>query len=185
MGQYYNALFLAEKVNATDKEFIRAAIHSLKFRNGMKLIEHSYIKNSFMSAVEYLLSPLGLFYRSRLVWAGDYADPEPGNDTNLNHLSDSKMFVPHLPEDYCEIMEKYNFIVNHTKKQYVTKTGRVYHPLSLLTAEGNGRGSGDYCGSSEDLIGIWARDLISVELAAPPDYAEIICAFGQELVQDI
>ena len=180
MGQYYHALFLANKTSEADAEFIRAAIHSLMFHNGMKLIEHSYIKNSFMSAVEYLLSPLGIFYKSRLVWAGDYADPEPGNDTNLNHLSDGKMFAPNLPENYCEIMEKYNFIVNHTKKQYFTKTGRFYHPLSLLTAEGNGRGGGDYKGSCEDLIGIWARDVISVEMAAPPDYAEIACAFGKE-----
>ena len=130
MGQYYHALILAEKAEA-NKEHIRAAIHAYMFNNGMKLVEHSYIKNNFMSAVEYLLSPLGMFYKSRLVWAGDYADPEPGNDAdNLYRLSDGKEFAPHLPANYSEIMENYNFIVNHTKKQYVTKPGRVYHPLS-------------------------------------------------------
>jgi hypothetical protein len=180
MGQYYQALFLAQKVNDSDAEVIRSSVHPFSFENGMKLIEHSYLKNTFMSAIEYLLSPLGLFYRSRIVWAGDYADPEPGSNENLNHMSESKQFVPHFPEDYCKIMEGYNFIVNHTKKQYVTKTGRVYHPLSLLTAEGNGRGGGDYHGSCEDLVGTWARDLISVELAAPPDYTEIVCPFGKE-----
>ena len=180
MGQYYQALFLAQKVNDADAEVIRSSVHPFSFENGMKLVEHSYVKNTFMSAIEYLLSPLGLFYRSRIVWAGDYADPEPGSNVNLNHMSESKQFVPHFPEDYCETMVTYNFIVNHTKKQYVTKTGRVYHPLSLLTAEGNGRGGGDYHGSCENLVGTWARDLISVELAAPPDYSELACPFGQE-----
>jgi len=180
MGQYYNAVFLADKTSESDKEFIRAAIHSLMFENGMKLIEHSYIKNTFMTAVEYLLSPLGIFYKTRLVWAGDYADPESGSQQNLNHLSENKKYTPDLPENYCEIMEAYNFIVNHTKKQYVTKAGRVFHPLSLLTAEGNSRGGGDYKGSSEDLIGTWARDVISVEMAMPDGYTELTCPFGQE-----
>jgi hypothetical protein len=77
-------------------------------------------------------------------------------------------------------MDGYNFIVNHTKKQYVTKAGRLFHPLSLLTAEGNGLGGGDYKGSCEDLIGIWARDLISVEMVPPADYSELACPFGKE-----
>jgi hypothetical protein len=180
MGQYYHALFLADKTNEADKEFIRAAIHSLPFGSGMKLAEHSYIKDSFMTAVEYLLSPLGIFYKTRLVWAGDYAQPEPGSEQNLNHLSEDKQYTPDLPFNYCEIMDSYNFIVNHTKKQYVTKAGRVFHPLSLLTAEGNGLGGGDYKGSCEDLIGTWARDVISVEMVPPADYSELACPFGKE-----
>jgi hypothetical protein len=180
MGQYYHALILTEKAEA-DKEHIRAAIHAFMFNNGMKLVEHSYIKNNFMSAVEYLLSPLGMFYKSRLVWAGDYADPEPESEDNLHRLAEGKEFAPHLPANYSEIMENYNFIVNHTKKQYVTKPGRVYHPLSLLTAEGNGRGGGDYHGSCEDLIGTWARDVISVEMAKPgAEYTKLDCPFGKE-----
>jgi hypothetical protein len=181
MGQYYHALILAEKTKEADKEFIRAAIHSHMFDDGMKLVEHSYINSSFMTAIEYLLSPLGIFYKSRLVWAGDYADPEPGSEQNLHNLSEGKEFSPSPRINFSQIMQRYNFIVNHTKKQYVTKTGRVYHPLSLLTAEGNGRGGGDYHGSCDDLIGIWARDVISVELTAPADYAEIVCNFGMEL----
>ena len=180
MGQYYNAVFLADKTNEADKEFIRATIRAFTFNNGMKLVEHSYIHNSFLSAVEFLLSPLGIFYKTRLVWAGDYADPEPGSKENLHALCDNKEYMPHLPVDYCNIMATHNFIVNHTKKQYVTKTGRQFHPLPLLTAEGNGRGGGDYKGSCENLVGTWARDLISVEVVAPPDYSELACPFGQE-----
>ena len=62
---------------------------------------------------------------------------------------------------------------NHTKKQYVDKTKfKCYHPLPLLLAEGNGRGGGDYYGSNEDKIGIWARDVISVEDEKPEGYEE-------------
>jgi hypothetical protein len=49
----------------------------------------------------------------------------------------------------------------------------AYHPLPLLTAEGNGRGGGDYRGESP-LIGSWARDVISVETEAPTDFEELL-----------
>lgn len=184
MGQYYKALILAEKPVSEEKEFTRAAVSSFAFNSGSKLIEHSYIGEAFMSAVEFLLSPLGMFYKSRLVWAGDYADPEPGygpdSEKNLYSLCESKEYMPNLPIDYCEIMQGYNFIVNHTKKLFINKAARVFHPLSLLTAEGNGRGGGDYHGSCEDLVGTWARDVISVEMTAPAEYTELASAFGQE-----
>jgi hypothetical protein len=49
----------------------------------------------------------------------------------------------------------------------------------LLTAEGNGRGGGDYKGSNEHLVGTWARHVISVEKEIPDDYAEFICEFSE------
>jgi hypothetical protein len=39
MGQYYQALFLAQKVNETDAEVIRSSVHPFSFENGMKLAE--------------------------------------------------------------------------------------------------------------------------------------------------
>lgn len=174
MGQYYLAAFLAEN---DGKEFIRAAINSHEFANGAKLTEHSYVGNNFVSAIEYLLSNLGMFYKTRLVWAGDYADPEPNSD-NLYTIAQGKEFIPSLPTSYNDIMKDYSFIVNHTKKQYMSKKGKVYHPLPLLTAEGNGRGGGDYRGPGEDMIGIWARDVISMEIDAPADYTELRCEFS-------
>ena len=162
MGQYYIAIILAE--NDGKKEFIRAAIHPHDYANGAKLTEHSYVGNNFVSVVEYLLSNLSMFYKSRIVWAGDYADPEP-NSENLYSFADGKEFRPSLPSTYNETMKGYSFIVNHTKKQYVTKNHSVYHPLPLLTAEGNSRGGGDYRGPGEDMIGIWARDVISMAVS--------------------
>jgi hypothetical protein len=79
----------------------------------------------------------------------------------------------------------YRFIVNHTKKLYVDKnlglTGSYdFHPLPLLTADGNGRGGGDYRGDDLELVGQWARDIISLELEAPLGYEELVCEFGEK-----
>jgi hypothetical protein len=71
------------------------------------------------------------------------------------------------------------FLVNHTKRQFVDKSkvpkglgGFQIHPLPLLTCEGNGRGGGDFDGTSP-LIGSWARDVISAEKTAPADFTEL------------
>lgn len=185
MGQGYNAIILADKRNSADAETIRTWVHPHEFNNGYKLMEHSYIGNNFVEAVEYLLSPLGMFYKSRLVWAGDYADAEPETDENLyvissNEQNDGKKSHPQRYD-----MSQYRFIVNHTKKQYVDKnlelTGRFdIHPLPLLTAEGNGRGGGDYKGDDMELVGTWARDIISLELETPLGYEELVCEFGEK-----
>ena len=51
--------------------------------------------------------------------------------------------------------------------------GWKLHPLPLLTCEGNGRGGGDFHGSNE-LIGTWARDVISVAAKKPKGFKELI-----------
>ena len=175
MGQYYLVVILAEK---SDKEYIRTFLDPGMYNNGMKLTEHSYIGNNFMNVVENLIGPNGMFYKSRLVWAGDYADQEPDSESNLHKLCEAK--DPFVSRDS---VVSYTYIVNHTKKVYVKKnSGMHLHPLSLLTAEGNGRGGGDYHGPNIDMVGTWARDVISMENAAPvvaagPDYTLIECEF--------
>ena len=177
MGQYYTPIILAEK-GTTVAEFIRLLLSAHCYDNGMKLMEHSYLKNTFVSALEYLISPDGMFYKSRVVWAGDYADKEPNSDTNLygmaNH-DEGKFLCPPSHDTSC-----YRYIVNHTKKQYVDKHQLEHniHPLPLLTAEGNGRGGGDYTGTNSHLCGTWARDLLSVERDLPDrQYKELVCLF--------
>jgi hypothetical protein len=74
------------------------------------------------------------------------------------------------------------YLVNHDKKEFVDKTktpkdndGWQIHPLPLLTCEGNGRGGGDFH-KGGDVVGRWARDIISVERtksAIPKDYTEL------------
>ena len=167
MGQYYLTVILAEK---SEKEYIRTFLEPLMYSNGSKLTEHSYIGNNFMTIVENLIGPNGMFYRSRIVWAGDYADTEPNSENNLYKMCEAK-----TPFESTEPIVSYAYIVNHTKKVYIKKNGD-FHPLPLLTAEGNGRGGGDYDGPNMDMIGTWARDVISMEKDAP-DYTLIESVF--------
>lgn len=169
MGQYYKVIILGDK-NIDTHEIIRVFMEPWF---GIKLLEHSYINNNFVNAVEFLLSPEGIFYKSRIVWAGDYADLEDGLDTNLNNMTlkfKSKEFIPSTI-----ISHEYIYIINHTKKLYVNKNKyQLYHPLPLLVAEGNGRGGGDYYEDKDKhYIGMWARDVISVEKDVPDNFTEI------------
>ena len=174
MGQYYKCVILAEKPEQGEKEYIRTHVDPHVFQEGAKLVEHSYCNTGFMRAVEGLLCDGGAFYKSRIVWAGDYADPEPGSAENLYHSISEENIGFTGP---CCLYDN-EFIVNHTKKEYVVKAGQI-HPLPLLTAEGNGRGGGDYHGADEDLIGTWARDVISVEMQAPQQYTMLVHNFGE------
>jgi hypothetical protein len=163
MGQYYYPVILAP-----GKVKINAAMSPYAYQNGSKLMEHSYLKNNFVQTFEFELSPEGHYYKSRVVWAGDYADKEENGKNLYEQCTEAMMIRPQEKST-----EKYRFLVNHTKTQYVDKymQGNL-HPLPLLTAEGNGRGGGDYRGDS-DLIGTWARDVISVETEVPEGFTQI------------
>jgi hypothetical protein len=178
MGQYYIPMILGVK---DVKEFIRLWLDAHMYGNGLKLTEHSYIGNEFVSAFEYQISEDGPFYKSRVVWAGDYADKEPESDVNLYSMASgdeysetSKMQTPKSRITSC-----YRYIVNHTKKQYVDKEALKsdFHPLPLLTCEGNGAGGGDYRRHNEELCGTWARDVVSVNRTMPEGYTELQCEF--------
>lgn len=198
MGQYYKAVILAE-----DKKTPKTFVESWDFENGAKLTEHSYIGNVMLGVVESLIQD----NPSSLVWAGDYADIDYGADDNIyclchtngervtpnslnkkSHLKKDKLFMR-----YAKLSDKKNrYIINATKKEFVDKAKCPYflwngthkytlHPLSLLTAEGNGRGGGDYEGTNMELIGSWSRDMISVSNTKPTDdYVEIIPNFVED-----
>jgi len=170
MGQYYYPIILS----ADGKIVVWMCAHN--YRNGLKLTEHSYLGNNFVSTFEYGLSPDGPHHKSRVVWAGDYADADPNQENNLYRMCDEYNMINPQEKDTTI----YRYIINHSKKQFVDKMaskaeeeGMKYHPLPLLTCEGNGRGGGDYRGDSP-LIGSWARDVISVEVEAPADYKELM-----------
>jgi hypothetical protein len=129
-----------------------------------------------------------MFYKSRLVWAGDYAYSEPDCGQNLYHIAENNEYlVFNNPSSFNP--KSYQFIVNHTKREYVDKQnlntnsedndGYIIHPLPLLVSEGNGRGGGDYRGNNETLCGSWARDVISVECDIPHGYTELVCGFRE------
>lgn len=125
-------------------------------------MEHSWGPNEFVGQVA---STLHLNPR-RLVWAGDYADPEP-DGKNVYDIDG----VPHAPA--VELVNP-RYLCNVTKSEYVDLANcpaalygwsgdgaaEAIHPLPLLTCEGNGRGGGDYSGTGMEFVGRWARDVI-------------------------
>jgi hypothetical protein len=203
MGQYYKAVFLTEKNKPT------GYVYSHEFGSGLKLMEHSWIKNPFVQFVERQLINKPM----KLVWAGDYApneDPKTLSDYELKQLADEKnerwkfetlkekgvniyalsRLVGRLTHDedvkdiyehkFQQLESKFKYLVNHTKKEFVDKSkvpnvdGWRAHPLPLLTCEGNEEGNGDYYSEDgKEFIGVWSRDLISVESIKPKGYTEI------------
>ena len=87
MGQYYYPIIL----NSDGKIVVWMCAHN--YNNGLKLMEHSYLGNNFVSTFEFGLSPEGPHYKSRVVWAGDYADKEPDNEKNLYQMCDEYTMI--------------------------------------------------------------------------------------------
>ena len=197
MGQYYKVIILADD-KKNNKEVIILYINPRQYGCGSKLMEHSYINTKLLNTVEYLLSKNGNFYKSRIVWAGDYAeyeyeDKDAEEPTNLYYLSEQYSSYQGVVEGD---MSDYKYVVNHTKKLYVDKfesnqndedneenkynkyTNKI-HPLPILVSEGNGKGGGDYDGNNSHLCGTWARDVISMEKTIPDGYEKLECNFKE------
>jgi len=167
MGQYFYAVSVEKKEH----------VYSHDFDNGLKLMEHSYIGNRFMKAVEGLISKGGRWRGDKIVWAGDYADAEPNSEHNLHTICDKKI-TPNIPtktERYLVNLDTKEFV--DMKKIPVFETTDNWewrlHPLSLLTCEGNGRGGGDFRGDSK-LVGKWARNRVVIQKTKPVNKLELI-----------
>ena len=175
MGQYFKPVFLKDKDDAFSPEVVQGYMKSWSYSNGSKLMEHSYIGNDFVGAVESLLAEGAKFYQSRIAWAGDYASNEEGIDNNLYGLCEhSKEYKPRVPK------KTFRYVINHSKKEFVDKhkvppmnDGWKIHPLPLLTRASEQGGGGDYRGE-ENIIGSWARDEISVSNNKPEGFDEIL-----------
>lgn len=173
MGQYYKAVFVNTKKDKVEEYF-----DSWDTNNGEKLMEHSYIGNHFVMNVTYKMinSP------KRLVWAGDYADAVVGEDNFYNLTNNAEKSEP-FEIDMKHALEANTIYINHDKKEWFDLNkqtipnmrgwGGIAHPLPILTADGNGRGGGDYHGACEELVGTWKGDLIEVSDTIPADYKEI------------
>ena len=136
-------------------------------------MEHSYLDDSVVNSFEYCLNPNSKYSKSRVVWAGDYADNESNSSENLYRMCVDRNDLEATLS--VETTQAYPFLVNHDTKQYVDKRKlpSTIHPLPLLTCEGNGRGGGDL-DSESSLIGSWARNHISIESVAPNNYSELV-----------
>ena len=169
MGQYYKA------VSLDTKQFV------LPF--GAKLMEHSWIGNSYMLHVQQLLAPGNPWHKTKIVWTGDYSDKElfTGDpERNLYDLASDEF--TNLSNTPVIDGPQTTYIVNHSKNVYIDlsevpsvkvlhndreEEGWEIHPLSILTSSGNGRGGGDYRDDDDENVGSWAGDVISTEYVKP------------------
>jgi hypothetical protein len=179
MGQYY------KPINLDDKQWL----YTHDYDTGLKLMEHSWIGNQFVGVVMNLMLKGGLWFKKRIVWAGDYYGDQ-GEEVHHwnNHDSDDDKIHPTIFMD--KETQKKAKLVNHTKKLYVrydempTKEVEwVINPLPLLTALGNGRGGGDYYEKFPDFdkVGSWAGDVLSIEMAVPKSqwYKKLVVNFKE------
>ena len=145
MGQYYNPSILKKNWKTADNP-VSASLKCYDFGNGAKLMEHSYIGNSFARSMEYLLA--NDYKGHPFVWCGDYADhvetktgehdiyndashfiyedyDSPTNDKKSKKYLALKDSIPAMPEwkvgekwNPYETIPYYKYLVNYTKKQY-------------------------------------------------------------------
>ncbi len=187
MGQYYDILLKREKYEHYDRSVDGNYVMA-------KLTEHSWWRNETCAAVCRLIYP----EPAKVYWIGDYADgadPVNGMTEAETRSVFRKCYGKRALKDrtlsgknplYLDKM----YLVNYTKAQYIdcsefyekslNKSGWAMHPLPLLTAIGNGLGGGDYRGVNEDLIGMWAGDLIGVSSIAPENFKKNEVYFKEE-----
>lgn len=122
MGQYYMPTLIA-------KDGTISTLYSHDYDNGLKLMEHSYIGNKFVSAVctQIWKKP------TKLAWIGDYSD-DPWEGTYTGHISQKDFFKIYQevwnderypfriypePYGYLTLKNRRRYLINHTTKEYV------------------------------------------------------------------
>lgn len=180
MGQYYNVVI-------KNKNTIIAYNREVDGKYTMaKLTEHSWWYNPFVSSITKLL------YKNpcQVAWIGDYSQTEYTEEINpiLFEFAWGDEVEKHsIHQDEMYLDGKY--LVNHTIEAYLdcdkykarcNNNDWILHPLSLLTAVGNGLGGGDYYGINKDQIGGWAWHTISVEDDIPVGYEELEYIFKED-----
>jgi hypothetical protein len=165
MGQYFTPIFL----NSTGT--IVHALEPTDYGSACKLAGHTRADAPLMYAVLTLLALDGGF---SLVWAGDYAEPQPGGAANLYYQSEPRHFLRFeglVASDVEANMalpagnrsEVFGYVCNPKKRQYIENltlpiddTGWRRTPLPILTAEGGPATPT----TPTTRVGSWARDPI-------------------------
>lgn len=180
MGQYYRIVIRDKNgIVHYNSRKVKDCVHIFG-----KLMEHSYFDSAIMNAVANFIEKNG---PCKLMWVGDYAEKKAVDDicncqVNFDAIWNDDVKFRDGDNACRNIFDNANdykwdgkYLVNHTKKMYISFTDYMRDmeddicPLSLLTAVGNGCGGGDYCGSSQDMVGKWAWDEISIETDKPND----------------
>lgn len=176
MGAYYNATI--GFLNNENPEWMRYS--SWKCDNGAKLMEHSYIGNSYVSSVLSLLHNR----KARLVWLCDYHEDGKFNWDKVKEAVDWKprpirkphIIVNHSKKEFISFKEilfavfekfennniDYAHFVAYKNKEEERVALFIIHPLPLLVnSETEAAGGGDYQ-IDYPLRSRWAGDIIEV-----------------------
>lgn len=173
-------------LKAHDFEYEAIGYNGNKFTSslGLKLMEHSYIGNYTVNAVEKRLGYDARCKGFRVVWAGDYSKIKfNGIKTAYRAAGNSitdESFKRVMKHAHGYDYKYYKYLLNLDKKQYVVVpryTDEMYqiHPLPLLTADSNY----EYCGINENLVGAWCGDRIRTTNRLPGGYTELKAEFKE------
>lgn len=164
MGAYYMAAIENKTFNPHDTD------------NGMKLMEHSYLYNSYCCAIESML----LDKPQPLVWLCDYHEADETTELTWGICARTE-YKPASPE-YSDFKWPV-YIINHTKKEFYNKQELAkliedewkINPLPILTnSDKYAMGGGDYSPDDERRT-TWCGDIIEVTLSKDKtkDYEDV------------
>jgi len=192
MGQYYRMLVS------------KTGLHGIKHYRvlapyGSKLMEAASFRTS--RPHEDVLGALDEIADNpcHVGWIGDYADDRREFDVTWGYAQPrddawSLMAPPLACREDSPVRATPGFLVNHSKGEFIDlgryhdtfacKDGWAVHPLMLLTAAGNGRGSGDYVGygghtlPNEEKVGLWCMDELEWSEFAPEAMKDVTLDVG-------
>ena len=190
IGQYFMPI-LGDSYGLNCKVFDRSVDGEYMLA---KLMEHSWWNNPFCNSFANRLYKT----KGRVCWVGDYAGEEGDFDFNLNFA----FYTPSYKEVWGETVILHSskstnftldnkFLLNHDTKEFidlneykeksVDDDGWMIHPLPLLTAVGNDRGSGDFHEGNigYEFVGIWAWHLLSISEKVPRGYKKFEVVFKE------
>lgn len=129
MGQYYKPVLIAQDGSM-------ATLYSWDYDNGMKLMEHSWIGNDLVNAVQSLI----INCPKQVAWMGDYADSKDGSpyekqvESHMTWDEFMEIYRKAVDSDECRVEPPVMcfglrsagwFLVNHTKRVYIDLTQYV------------------------------------------------------------
>ena len=190
MGQYFMPI-LGDAYGMNCKVFNRTVDGKHTFA---KIMEHSWWLNPFVNSFSKRIYKK----KSRVCWVGDYACED-----DFDFMTTTAFYKPCYRAVWGEGVRTISsksvdftldgkFLLNHDTKEFIDlneykeksrdKDGWTIHPLPLLTAVGNDRGSGDFHEGNVGFknVGIWAWCLISIAEKVPKGYRKIDVVFKEE-----
>ena len=189
MGQYFMPI-LGDSHGLNCKVFDRSVEGEYMLA---KLMEHSWWQNPFCNSFAQRLYKT----KGRVCWVGDYA-----NDDDFHFKNSSAFYTPMYGEVWGDSVKTltspvtdftldHKFLLNHDTKEFVDlddykeksldDDGWVIHPLPLLTAVGNDRGSGDLHEGNIgfEYVGLWAWLLLSISDSPPKSFKKFDLVFKE------